>query len=253
MGTFRLGFLCVLLSSDLVSGFTTGAAIHVLTSQVKNLLGLAIPRRNGIFKIPLTYYDILTHIKDSNLTAVIFSLVTLTSLILYNEVIKPQVSKKISIPIPIELFAIVVGTLVSRYWITSEEYGIPIVSHIPTGFPSPSVPPLELIKDVLIDSFVLAIVAYTISISMAKIFAAKHDYDVDANQELLANGSSNLVGSFFSCAPISCSLSRSVIQEQVGGRTQIASLVNCVIMVFVLLWIGPFFETLPHVRIFYLI
>jgi solute carrier family 26 protein len=81
---------------------------------------------------------------------------------------------------------------------------------------------------------------------MAKIFAGKHNYSVDANQELLAQGGSNLVGSFFSCGPVSVSLSRSVIQEQVGGRTQLASLFSCTILIFVLLWIGPFFETLPN-------
>ncbi|XP_021949610.1 prestin isoform X2 [Folsomia candida] len=246
MGTLRLGFLCVILSSDLVSGFTLGSAIHVLTSQIKSLLGLSIQRRTGVFKIPLTYYDIFSNIGNSNVTAVIFSVITLSCLMIYNEVLKPLIAKKISIPIPIELFAIVGGTLVSRYWITSEEYGIQIVNHIPTGFPPPALPPLELVKDVLMDSFIMAIVAFTISISMGKIFAAKHEYDVDSNQELLANGASNVFGSFFSCAPISCSLSRSVIQEQVGGRSQLAGLVSCVIMVFVLLWIAPFFETLPQ-------
>lgn len=54
-------------------------------------------------------------------------------------------------------------------------------------FPPPALPPLELVKDVLMDSFIMAIVAFTISISMGKIFAAKHEYDVDSNQELLAN------------------------------------------------------------------
>ncbi len=53
MGIFRLGALSLLLSTELVSGFTTGAAVHVLTSQMKNLLGIAIPRRSGIFKIVL--------------------------------------------------------------------------------------------------------------------------------------------------------------------------------------------------------
>lgn len=108
-------------------------------------------------------------------------------------------------------------------------------------------PPIEIIPDVIIDGLVIAIVAYTISISMAKIFASKHEYNVFPNQELIANGASNIVGSFFLCAPISASLSRSVIQEQVGGKTQIAGLFSCFILLFVLLWIGPFFETLPHV------
>lgn len=56
-----------------------------------------------------------------------------------------------------------------------------------------------------------------------------------------------MVGSFFMCAPISASLSRSLIQEQVGGRTQMASLFSCAILLPILLWIGPLFEQLPYV------
>lgn len=53
MGVFQLGSLSVFLSAELISGFTSGCAIHVLTSQMKNLLGLKGRRRTGIFKIPL--------------------------------------------------------------------------------------------------------------------------------------------------------------------------------------------------------
>jgi len=53
--------------------------------------------------------------------------------------------------------------------------------------PLPAVPPMTVVKDVLVDGLIIAIVAYTISISMANIFAHKHDYKVDANQELIAN------------------------------------------------------------------
>lgn len=62
-------------------------------------------------------------------------------------------------------------------------------------------------------------------------------------------GLGNLVGSFFSCMPITASLSRSLIQQTVGGHTQLASLISCGILVSVLLWIGPFFEPLPRVII----
>lgn len=57
---------------------------------------------------------------------------------------------------------------------------------------------------------------------------------------------SNIFGSFFSCMPVSASLSRSLIQQTVGGRTQIASIVSCLILLTILLWIGPFFEPLPR-------
>ena len=69
---------------------------------------------------------------------------------------------------------------------------------------------------------------------------------INANQELLAQGVSNLVGSFFSCMPIGASLSRSAIQESVGGKTQLATIVSCVFLILVLLSVGPIFEPVPR-------
>jgi solute carrier family 26, other len=56
-----------------------------------------------------------------------------------------------------------------------------------------------------------------------------------------------MFSSFFSCAPISASLSRSLVQQGVGGKTQMASLVACALLLLVMLFIGPFFQTLPQV------
>lgn len=91
-------------------------------------------------------------------------------------------------------------------------------------------------------------------------------YEVDSNQELLAlvrlptnvnciseivffcsfQGLSNVVGSVFSCLPVTASLSRSMIQQTVGGVTQLASVVSSVLLLTVLLWVGPVFQTLPR-------
>lgn len=95
----------------------------------------------------------------------------------------------------------------------------------------------------------ITMVSYTVSVSMALIFAQRMHYEIDFNQELLALGGANMVGSFFSCLPVAASLSRSNIQQGVGGRTQVTSLVSCSILVVVLLWIGPFFEELPRVSV----
>lgn len=101
--------------------------------------------------------------------------------------------------------------------------------------------------DMLVSGFTIAMVSYTVSVSMALIFAKKLNYDIDFNQELLAMGTANVVGSFFSCFALAASLSRSTIQQTVGGRTQLASLISCGLLLIVLLWIGKFFEKLPKV------
>lgn len=112
-------------------------------------------------------------------------------------------------------------------------------------------PSLELAKEVGVDSFIIGLVSYTISVSMALLFAQKLNYEIDFNQELLAMGLGNIVGSCFSCMPYSASLSRSAIQQSSGGKTQLASMVSCGILTVVLLWIGPFFEMLPRVSRFH--
>jgi Sulfate permease family len=60
-------------------------------------------------------------------------------------------------------------------------------------------------------------------------------------------GCGNLFASFFSCVPFAASLSRSLIQQNVGGKTQIASVFSCTFILLILLAIGPFFEPLPNV------
>ncbi|KAG7202324.1 hypothetical protein KM043_018656 [Ampulex compressa] len=247
MYVMRLGVIASLLSDSLVSGFTTAAAVHVFTSQVKDLFGLNnLPKRGGALKLILTYVDVFNNIEHINGAAVVLSAVTAIILIVNNELLKSRVAKVSPFPIPIEMLVVVIGTVLSIQMKLSEVYSIVTVGDIPVGLPVPSVPPLALIPNILMDSFVITMVSYTISISMALIFAQKNGYDVDSNQELAAQGFGNFVGSFFSCMPFTASLSRSLIQETVGGHTQLASLISCGILLSVMLWIGPFFEPLPR-------
>lgn len=246
MYLFHLGIISTLFSEPLVNSFTTGAAVYVLISQFKDLLGLKIPKRKGYFKLIFTLIDIFSGIQNSNLAAVLTSAITIAVLVFNNECLKPWASKKCSMPIPIELIAVVSGTLISRYCYLPETYSIQDVGPIPTGLPTPTLPTFELLHLVAADSIAITMVSYTVTISMALIFAQKLNYQINSNQELLAMGLSNIVGSFFSCMPVSASLSRSLIQQTVGGRTQLASVVSCAILLTILLWIGPFFEPLPR-------
>ncbi|XP_069694459.1 prestin-like [Periplaneta americana] len=246
MYIFRLGILCTLLSDTLINGFTFGAAIHVLTSQIKDLLGLKVGKFEGPFNVGFIWIDMFKNIETVNLAALVVSVITISVLLINNEILKPIVRKHSVIPIPIELIVVVTGTLISTYCGLEEEYNLKPVGDIPTGLPIPTPPPFSLFPTVAVDSLTITLVAYTIAMSLALIFAQKHNYEVDSNQELLAQGASNIVASFFSCMPITASLSRSLVQETVGGRTQLTSFISCSILLCVMLWIGPFFEPLPR-------
>lgn len=247
MGFFRLGTLASLLSDPLVNGFTTGAAIHVVTSQLKDVFGVTVPRYKGAFKIVFTVVDVIKSVPQTNVAALIFCVSILIFMTISNEFIKPFLSKRCRFPMPAELICVVGGTLISRFMYLNDNYGIKLVGNIPAGLPVPELPRLDLIPMLTLDSIAIAIVSYSIIMSMGFTFAKKHSYEISANQELLAMGIGNLVSGCFACIPMACSLSRSVIQEQTGGATQLASLVAAGLMVVVLLWTGPFFSTLPRV------
>ncbi|XP_017875060.2 solute carrier family 26 member 6-like [Ceratina calcarata] len=246
MYLLRLGMIVSLLADSLISGFITGSAIHVFTSQVKDILGLRnLPDRRGPFKLIQIYVDVVNNLESFNGVALLLSSVTILILVV-NNALKSRIEKLIPFPIPIEMIAIVIGTILSVYLNLADVHGIAVVGDIPVGLPAPSLPPLSLVPNVLLDSLVITMVSYAVSMSMALIFARKLDYEIDSNQELMAQGIGNLVGSFFSCMPFTASLSRSLIQQTVGGKTQLASLISCGLLVSVLLWIGPYFEPLPR-------
>lgn len=114
-----------------------------------------------------------------------------------------------------------------------------------SSLPNPKMPRLDFIGQTFVDSLIIAIVIFAISLSMAKTFAKKHRYDVDANQELIALGSANAFSSFFLSYPSSASLSRSAIQEKIGGKTQITGLISCAFILLVIYFLGPFLYHLP--------
>ncbi|KAF5284073.1 hypothetical protein FQA39_LY17122 [Lamprigera yunnana] len=235
----RLGIISTLLSETLVSGFTTAAAFQVLTSQAKDIFGLTITKSKGYFTV------VKVEIHNINWVAFLLSCITIFLVFCNNEVIKPKLSQKCAFPIPIELIVVVLGTVASTYLELPDMYNVSVVGKIPSGIPTPTLPEFSLMDNIAVDALVIAIVSYAMSLSMALIFAQKLSYKIDANQELLAMGLGNIFGSFFSCLPMTASISRSLIQQTVGGKTQLTSFISCAILIVVLMCIGPLFEALP--------
>lgn len=182
----RLGILSFLLSETLVSGFTTAAAIHVLTSQLKDIFGLTLPSIKGNFKLIKTYIELFKLLPEANQVAMMLSVITIVVLIVNNEWLKPRVAKRTILPIPIELIIVVGGTLLSKYTRMEEKWDIIPVGNIPVGLPEFTVPDFSLWKDLIVDSIAIAFVSYSVTVSMALIFGQKLNYEIGFNQELLA-------------------------------------------------------------------
>ncbi|KAG9332470.1 hypothetical protein JZ751_014568 [Albula glossodonta] len=211
LGLVRFGFVVTYLSEPLVRGYTTGAAVHVVTSQLKYMFGVSPQRFSGPLSLVYTLIDICSLLPETNIGTLVVSLVSLVALIVVKE-LNSAYSKKLPLPIPIELIV---------------------------------TPDINIFTEVIGDAFAVAIVGYAINISLGKTFALKHGYKVDSNQELVALGLSNVVGGFFQCYSVTSSMSRSLVQESTGGKTQVAGAISAVIVLITVLKLGSLFEELP--------
>ncbi|MEQ2256093.1 hypothetical protein ILYODFUR_020773 [Ilyodon furcidens] len=243
MGLLQVGFVSVYLSDSLLSGFATGASLTILTSQIKYLLGLKIPRPQGWFTMFKTWYGLFTNLATTNICDLITSLVCLAVLIPAKE-LNDLFKSKLKAPIPFELFVIIIATLASHFGHFSSEYGSGVAGDIPTGFLPPQLPAWKLIPNVAMDAFSIAIVGFAITVSLSEMFAKKHGYTVDANQEMYAIGFCNILPSFFRCFTTSAALTKTLVKESTGCQTQMSGLITAVILLLVLLVIAPLFYSL---------
>ncbi|XP_038578375.1 solute carrier family 26 member 6 isoform X3 [Micropterus salmoides] len=244
LGVVRFGFVVTYLSEPLVRGYTTGSACHVCVSQLKYLFGVTPARFTGPLSFIYILVDIFRLLPETKVPELVVSLVALSVLIVVKE-INAYYRKKLLLPIPIELILVVAATIITHFCGLTSRYSIDVVGEIPSGLKAPRAPDVTLFKQMIGDAFALAIVGYAINISLGKTFALKYGYKVDSNQELIALGLSNTVGSFFQCYAVTSSLSRSLVQESTGGRTQVAGVISSIIMLITILKIGSLFEDLP--------
>ena len=105
-----LGIVANFFSDAFISGYTCSSVVHVLVSQIKDLLGLKNTRRyNGAFKIPKTLYDLATKVPTTNLPTMLTSIICIIYLIIFKELVNPKIKKRIKYEFPAELLLVSFG------------------------------------------------------------------------------------------------------------------------------------------------
>lgn len=234
MGLFRMGFLVNFLSHPVLSGFTSAAALIIGASQIKNLLGVNLPRINYVHEIVAGLSQQLSEIDP--VTAAI-GLGSIAAIILI---------RKWKKTFPSALFVVAAGTLVTFGFGLAEE-GVKIVGEVPKGLPSfdsgfVNFSDLKLLIPTIL---VISLVSYMESIAVAKAIAKKYSYKVDANQELIGLGMANIGGSFFQSFPTTGGFSRTAVNDQSGANTTLAAIISAGIIALTVLFLTPLFYYLP--------
>ncbi|KAM3927685.1 anion exchange transporter isoform 1-T1 [Leptodactylus fuscus] len=244
MFLLNLGCTTVLLSEPVVSAMTTGAATHVVTSQVKFLLGMKMPYISGPLGMFHIYIYVFKNISQAHVGAVLISIVLLVVLILTKE-LNEKYKSKIGFVIPIDLALIIVASLAFYSADIPETYEIDVIGPIPTGIPLPKPPPMDTLQNVVVEAFGVALVGYAVSIFLAYNSSKRFKYPVCENQELFAHGLSNILPSFFFCIPNSGAPARTFLSYNVGSKTQVTGLISCVLVLLVIYFVAPLLYWLP--------
>lgn len=236
LGVVRMGFLVNFLSKPVISGFTSAAALIIGLSQLKHLLGTPIEGGNQIHTLVFNAFKTIDQTQWIALVLGVAAIVIIKGL------------KRIHKRIPGALIVTLLGIVVT-YIFRLDQLGLSIVQDVPKGLPAFSLPSIEQsrIAELFPIAMTLALIAFMEAISVAKAVEEKHKLnEVRPNQELIALGLSNVIGSLFQSYPTTGGFSRTAVNDQAGAASTLASFISAAIVGLTLLFLTPLFYYLPN-------
>ncbi|MCB1752023.1 MAG: SulP family inorganic anion transporter [Gammaproteobacteria bacterium] len=233
-GLARLGKLVNFVSHTVVIGFTAGAAILIATSQMKHVLGLALPKGETFMH---TWIVIWQQFSDINYYVLAIASCTLVTALLF---------KRLFPSLPNLLIGLIAGSFLA-HWIALSGHEVELVGEIPAHLPPLSMPDFSYasIKLLAPEAFAVALLGLIEAVSISRAIANKSNQRINANQEFIGQGLSNIAGSFFSSYAGSGSFTRSGVNYSAGAKTPLSAIFAAVVLMAIILFIAPLTAYLP--------
>ncbi|PEN07868.1 sodium-independent anion transporter [Longimonas halophila] len=235
MGLLRFGFLVNFLSHPVLSGFTSAAALVIGFSQLKHLLGVDIERSNYIHEI---LWAAAQQWEAIHLPTVMLGVVGIIILLML---------KRWSKAIPGALVVVVLGT--GAIWLFGgNQAGVSIVGEVPGGLPRFVIPAFSWadVQALIPGALTISLIGFMESIAVAKVYARRNGYSLDANKELVGLGVANMAGAFFQSYPTTGGFSRTAVNADAGAKTNVAGIISAVVIALTLLFLTPLFYYMPN-------
>jgi SulP family sulfate permease len=233
-GLARAGFIADFFARPVLTGFVAGLALVIGVGQLYKLFGVEGGGTGFFGKLGV----LLRQVGSTNLTTLAIGLAAL-AVIFALRAVAPKA--------PAMLVAVVLG-IVAVSALGLQDHGVAIVGEIPDGLPRLTFPSFSIgdVTDLLPDAVALALIAFAESIAGARAFAAKHGYEVDADQELVALGVANLGAGLFQGFSVDASLSRSAVADSSGVKSQLSGIILFGFLIVTMLLLLPLFHDLPE-------
>jgi high affinity sulfate transporter 1 len=236
VAVLKLGRIAQFLSRAVVTGFLFGAGLDVAIGELPKITGTDASGSNAIAEL----WSWLGTLGDSHTTSVVVGVVAMLA-VFGLRAVAPRIPGAL---------VLLVGGLLATWAFDLQAMGVALVGDIPRGLPSLEVPDLALLSEHALTTSAAAVALVLIGFSQtagdARAFAGKHRYQIDLDQECLAQGAANIGAGIFQGMPVSTSLSASALNDHSGARSGLASLITGAIVLLTLLLLAPLFSGLPQ-------
>ncbi len=237
LGLARAGRLIDFVPHSVIVGFTAGAAILIINSQIGPFLGLDLPRGSSVIdnvRAALTQWPKIAP------SAPLVGMLTIVAVLAW---------QPLNRWVPAMLAGVVIGAAAA--WLLAQHApqwpALPTVQALPGALPPLSVPDLSLdtIRMLFGATLVMTLLALTEAVAIARAVAMKYGDKLDGNQEFIGQGLANIAGSFFSAYPSSGSFNRSGVNLVSGARTPLAAIFASLFLIAILFFVAPLARYLP--------
>lgn len=240
MGCFRLGTIIKFIPYPIVVGFTSGIALTIFATQIKDLLGLTMESVPADFISKWIAY--FQHIDTTNFWSLGIGVLSIL-IIAYT----PRISNKI----PGSLMAIIVMTVL--VYILRNVWGIEGIETIGDRFNISSEVPepqslninMDTINQLLSPAFTIAVLGAIESLLSATVADGVTGDKTNSNTELIAQGAANIVVPFFGGIPVTGAIARTMTNINNGGRTPVAGMIHAVVLLLIFLFLMPLIRLVP--------
>lgn len=249
LGLLRLGFLANFLSHPVIAGFITASAIVIATSQLKHVLGITAHGHT----LPQLFVSLWAEIGQINFPTLLLGAGVIAFLFWVRSGLKPAlmragfsggVANTMARTGPV--LAVVATTFLT--WVFGlDSHGVAIVGDVPAGLPGLSLPGINM--DLLIQlagpAFLISVIGFVESVSVAQTLAAKRRQRIRPDQELVALGASNVASAASGGFPVTGGFARSVVNFDAGSATPAAGAFTAIGIALAALFATPLLYFLP--------
>ncbi len=231
----RAGSAVNFISETVLLGFKCGVALHLASTQLPKLFGF----KGGHGDFWERMGDFFHHLGETNVTALTLGVAALAALVL---------GKKLLPNKPVALFVVIAGILAATF-IDLGGRGVKLLGEVPRGLPMPTFPSgvgWEDFGNLLPLALACFLLGAVETSAIGRMFAEKHGYRLDSNQEFLALAAANFASGISQGFPISGGMSQSLVNESGGAKTPLSGLIAASLIMVVALFFSELLRNLPQ-------